>query len=243
MLSIEERKRYERQLKIADFGESRQEKLKKSKVFLSGVGGLGSVISMYLTAAGVGTLRIVDDGDVELSNLNRQILYCDKDIGENKVKVSKKVLECLNHNVNIEEINDRIDDDNAIKLVENSDVIVDALDNYTTRYILNKVALKNKVPFFFGAVSGFQGMVTTFLPGETGCLRCMVPRPPSPSIVPVMGVTPAVIGCIQATEIIKYITGIGKLLSNRLLVFNGLNLKFDEIIFRKNLNCPDCGNN
>jgi adenylyltransferase/sulfurtransferase len=241
MLNREERNRYDRQLRIEDLGEVGQEKLKRSKVFISGLGGLGSVITLYLTAVGVGVLRVVDEGEVELSNLNRQILYCDKDIGKKKAKVAKKVLERLNPYVKIEGIAERIKESNAVKLVEDSNVIIDALDNYATRYILNKVALRNRIPFFFGAVSGFRGMVTTLLPGETGCLRCIVPHPPPPSLFPIIGVTPAMIGCIQATEVIKYITGVGKLLSNRLLLFNGLNLKFDEITFKKNLNCPDCG--
>ena len=241
MLSREERNRYDRQLRIEDFGEAGQEKLKGAKVFVSGLGGLGSVITLYLAAAGVGVLRVVDDGEIEFSNLNRQILYSHKDIGQKKAKVAKQVIERLNPYVKIEEIAERIQENNAVKLVEDSNVIIDALDNYATRYILNKVALRNRIPFFFGAVSGFRGMVTTLLPGKTACLRCIVPHPPPPSLSPIIGVTPAMIGCIQATEVIKYITGVGKLISNRLLLFNGLNFKFDEITFKKNLECPDCG--
>jgi molybdopterin-synthase adenylyltransferase len=241
MLSKEERTRYNRQLLISGIGKAGQEKLKRSKVFVSGLGGLGSVITLYLTAAGIGTLRIVDKGKVELSNLNRQILYDSDDIGKRKAEAAKKKLEHLNPNIKIEAMAQTITERKAIDLIDNSDVIVDALDNYPTRYILNRISLIKKVPFFYGAVRGFQGMVTTLLPGETGCLRCLVPNPPRSSLCPVIGITPAMIGCIQATEVIKYITGVGKLLSNRLLLFNGLDLKFDEIIFKKNLNCPDCG--
>jgi adenylyltransferase/sulfurtransferase len=241
MLSKEERTRYSRQLLIPDIGKAGQEKLKSSKVFVSGLGGLGSVITLYLAAAGLGTLRIVDKGKVELSNLNRQILYGSDDLGKKKAKAAKRKLERLNPNIKVEAMVRTITERNAIDLIDDSDIIVDALDNYATRYILNRVALRKKVPFFYGAVRGFQGMVTCIIPGKTGCLRCLVPTPPAPSLVPIMGVTAAIIGCIQATEVIKYITGVGKLLSNRLLLFNGLNSKFDEIRFKKNMNCPDCG--
>jgi adenylyltransferase/sulfurtransferase len=240
MLSKEERERYSRQLLIADIGKAGQEKLKSSKVFVSGLGGLGSVITLYLAAAGVGSLRIVDKGKVELSNLNRQILYGSGDIGKRKAEAAKKKLERLNPNVKIEAIARTITERNANDLIDDSDVIVDALDNYPTRYILNRVALRKKVPFFYGAVRGFQGMLTSIIPGKTGCLRCLVPTPPAPSLVPIMGVTPAVIGCLQTAEVIKYIVGIGELLMNRMLLFDSLNLKFEMITFKKRETCPDC---
>lgn len=240
MLSRDEKDRYYRQLKIENFGEAGQEKLKGSKVFISGLGGLGSIITVYLAVAGIGTLRIIDNGRVELSNLNRQILYCDEDLGKQKAEAAKKKLELLNPHIQIEAFTETITEATAIKLIENSDLIVDTLDNYPTRYILNRAALSKKIPFFFGAVSGFRGMVTTIIPGQTGCLRCIVPTPPPPSFFPVIGITPAMIGIIQATEVIKYIIGLGKLLKNRLLVFNGLNLKFDEVAFKRSLNCPEC---
>jgi len=243
MLSRDEKDRYDRQLRIENFGEAGQEKLKGSKVFISGLGGLGSIITAYLAAAGIGILRIVDNGKVELNNLNRQILYCHEDLGKQKAEEAKKKLELLNPHIQIEAFTETITETTAIKLIGNSDLIVDALDNYPTRYILNRAALNKKIPFFYGAVRGFQGMVTTIIPGRTGCLRCIVPTPPPPSFVPIIGVTPAIIGCIQATEVIKYITGIGNLLANRLLLFNGLNLKFDEFTFKNNLTCPDCGEN
>ena len=240
MLSGEERTRYSRQLLIPDIGKAGQEKLKSSKVFVSGLGGLGSVITLYLAAAGVGSLRIVDKGKVELSNLNRQILYGSGDIGKRKAEAAKKKLERLNPNVKIEAIARTFTERNANDLIDDSDVIVDALDNYPTRYILNRVALRKKVPFFYGAVRGFQGMLTSIIPGKTGCLRCLVPTPPAPSLVPIMGVTPAVIGCLQTAEVIKYIVGIGELLMNRMLLFDGLNLTFEVITFKKRETCPDC---
>jgi molybdopterin/thiamine biosynthesis adenylyltransferase len=233
---------YGRQLLISDFGEAGQERLKNSKVFVSGLGGLGSIITLYLVAAGIGTLRIIDKGKVEISNLNRQILYNYDDIGKKKAEAAKIKLERQNPNSKIEEIAGTITERNAVKLIDNSDLIVDALDNYPTRFILNRVAVRKKIPFFYGAVRGFQGMVTTIYPGKTGCLRCLVPTPPAPSLVPIVGVTPAIIGCIQATEVIKYILGIGELLLNRVLLFNGLNFRFELITFKKREACPDCRN-
>jgi adenylyltransferase/sulfurtransferase len=241
MLSKEERTRYSRQLLITDIGKAGQEKLKSSKVFVSGLGGLGSVITLYLAAAGVGTLRIVDKGKVELSNLNRQILYGSDDIGKRKAEAARKKLERLNPNIKIEAMAQTITERNAIDLIDDSDLIVDGLDNYATRYILNRVALRKKIPFFYGAVRGFQGMLTSIIPGKTGCLRCLVPTPPAPSLVPIMGVTPAMIGCLQTTEVIKYIVGLGELFMNRMLLFDSLNLKFEVITFKKRETCPDCG--
>jgi len=240
MLSREERTRYSRQLLIPDIGRVGQERLKNSKVFVSGLGGLGSVITLYLAAAGVGTLRVVDKGKVELSNLNRQILYGSDDIGKKKAEAAKKKLKRLNPHIKIEAMAQSITERNAIDLIDDSDAIVDALDNYPTRYILNRAALKKRIPFFYGAVRGFQGMLTSIIPGKTGCLRCLVPTPPTPSLVPIMGVTPAMIGCIQTTEVIKYIVGIGELLMNRMLLFDGLNLTFEVITFKKRETCPDC---
>jgi molybdopterin-synthase adenylyltransferase len=240
MLSKEERTRYSRQLLITDIGKAGQEKLKNSKVFVSGLGGLGSVITFYLAAAGVGTLRVVDKGKVELSNLNRQVLYGSDDLGKKKAEEAKKKLKRLNPHVKIEAMAQSITERNAIDLIDDSDVIVDALDNYPTRYILNRAALKKRIPFFYGAVRGFQGMLTSIIPGKTGCLRCLVPTPPARSLVPVMGVTPAIIGCLQTTEVIKYIIGIGELFMNRMLLFDGLNLTFEVITFKKRDTCPDC---
>ncbi len=241
MLSKEERTRYSRQLPVTGFGEAGQERLKNSRVFVSGVGGLGSIITLYLVAAGVGALRIVDRGKVELSNLNRQILYGNDDLGKKKVEVARIRLEQLNSNVKIEAIAGTITKRNVSRLTEGCDLIVDALDNYPTRYLLNKAALEKKIPFFYGAVSGFQGMATTFLPGKTGCLRCLVPSAPAPSRVPIIGVTPAIIGCIEVNEVMKYLLGLGELLTDRLLLFNGLSFTFELIRLKRRETCPDCG--
>jgi len=241
VLSKEELERYKRQIVLEGFGEAGQEKLKGSKVFVAGAGGLGSAITMYLTVAGVGSLRIVDNDKVELSNLNRQVLHWDEDIGKPKVKIAQRKLKRLNPNIKVEVINETITEDSVIKLIGNSDLILDALDNYPTRYILNKAALVKNIPLFHGGVHGFDGVATTIIPGKTACLRCLFPSPPPSFNIPVIGVIPAIIGCIQATEAIKYIVGVGELLTNRLLFFDGLSTKFNEVSLKRNPNCPDCG--
>jgi len=241
MLTPEELERYERQILIEGFGEKGQERLKQSKVFVAGAGGLGSPVSIYLIAAGVGTMRIVDHDRVELSNLNRQVLHWDEDVGKTKIDSASDKLKRLNQNVKIEAIEETITEANVSKLVAGFDLIVDAMDNLPTRYILNKAAIENNLPFFHGAVYGFEGRATTIIPGETACLKCLYHGVLPGEKFPVIGVTPAVIACIQATEVIKYIVGIGELLTNRLLVFDGLDMKFTELKVRKDPDCEHCG--
>jgi len=241
VLSKEELERYQRQIVLEGFGEAGQEKLKRTKVFIAGAGGLGSVIATYLAAAGVGSLCIADNDAVELSNLNRQILHWYEDIGKPKTEVAKAKLKRLNPDVKVEIITETINEANVIDFIGNAELILDALDNFPTRYILNKAALVRNIPFFHGAVHGFDGMVTTIIPRKTACLRCVFPSHPPPSTTPVIGVTPAIIGSIQATEAVKYIVGIGQLLTNRLLIFNGLSCKFNEVSLNRNPACPDCG--
>jgi len=240
MLTTDELERYDRQIMIEGFGEEGQEKLKQAKVFIAGAGGLGSTVSLYLTTAGVGTIRIVDHDRVELSNLNRQILHWDKDIGERKVDSASDKLRQLNKGVKIEAIGETITEANASQLVADSDLIVDAMDNLPTRYLLNKTALDKGIPFFHGAVYGFEGRAMTIIPGKTACLMCVYRGAVPEGKFPVIGVTPAAIGCIQAMEVIKYIVGIGELLTNRLLIYDGLNLKFNEFSVRKDPNCKHC---
>jgi len=241
MLTTEERDRYDRQIMIRGFGEEGQEKLKRAKVIIAGSGGLGSPIAIYLAAAGVGTIRIVDHDRVELSNLNRQILYWDKDIGRNKVDSATEKLSQLNQGVKIEPVGETITEANVSRLVAGFDLIVDAMDNLPTRYLLNKAAIENHIPFVHGAVHGLEGRATTIIPGKTACLRCIYRGLPPQEKFPVIGVTPAVIGCIQATEAIKYIVGIGEPLTNRLLVYDGLNMKFTELTVKRDPNCENCG--
>ncbi len=241
MLNEDERERYDRQIQIREIGEGGQEKLKRAKVIIAGGGGLSSPTSIYLAAAGVGTIRIVDHDRVELSNLNRQILHWDKDIGRNKVDSAAEKLSQLNQEVNIEAIEETINEANVSRLVAGFDLIVDAMDNLPTRYLLNKAAIENHIPFIHGAVYGFEGRAMTIIPGKTACLKCVYRGLIPEEKFPVIGVTPAVIGCIQATEVIKYIVGIGKLLANRLLVYDGLSMKFTELVVKREPNCEHCG--
>ena len=241
MLTPEEKQRYDRQIMIPGIGEIGQEKLKKARVVIAGSGGLGSPISFYLTAAGVGTLRIIDNDRVELSNLNRQILHWDKDIGKAKATSAREKLTQLNKNVMIETIDTIIDETNVSKLVAGFDVIVDAMDNMPTRYLLNKAAIEHRIPFVHGAVSGLEGRAMTIIPGKSACIRCLYHATPPKKKFPVLGTTPAIIGTIQATEVVKYLTGIGTLLTNRLLIYDGLNMKFTELSVVRNPNCEHCG--
>ena len=241
MLTTNELERYDRQIMIKGFGEEGQEKLKRAKIFIAGSGGLGSPASIYLAAAGVGTIRIVDNDRVELSNLNRQILHWDEDIGKWKVDSALEKLKRLNKGVEIEATKATITEANVSQLVADFDLIVDAMDNLPTRYIVNKAALERNIPLFHGAVYGFEGRAMTIIPGQTACLRCLYRGVFPQEKFPVIGVTPAVIGCIQATEVIKYIVGIGELLTNRLLIFDGLDMKFKEFKVKKDPSCEHCG--
>jgi len=242
MLTTNERERYDRQIMIKGFGEEGQEKLKRAKIVIAGGGGLGSPSSIYLAAAGIGTIRIVDHDRVELSNLNRQVLHWDNNIGRRKVVSAAEKLSQLNQGVKIEAIDEMITEANVSQLVAGFDLVVDAMDNLPTRYLLNKAALEKDIPFFHGAVYGFEGRAMTIIPGKTACLECVYHGATTPEEkFPVIGVTPAIIGCIQAAEVIKYIVGMGELLTNRLLVYDGLNLKFTELKVKKDLNCKHCG--
>jgi adenylyltransferase/sulfurtransferase len=241
MLTPSERERYDRQIMIGEIGQEGQEKLKRSRVVIAGAGGLGSPIAIYLTAAGIGMIRMIDHDQVTLSNLNRQILHWEEDIGRKKVDSARTKLRSLNSAVEIEAIAETVTEGNVSQLVDGCDVIVDAMDNLPTRYILNRCAIQKNIPFFHGAVNGFEGRVMTIIPGETACLRCMYRGPVPQEKFPVMGVAPAIIGIIQATEVIKHLVGIGKLLTNRLLIYDGLKVTFSEFTVDKNPNCDHCG--
>ncbi len=240
MLTRNELERYDRQIMIEGFGEAGQEKLKRARVFIAGAGGLSAPVSTYLVAAGVGVIRIVDYDRVELSNLNRQVLHWEDDIGRRKADSATEKLKKLNQEVTIEAVAEMITEANVSQLVAGFDLIVDAMDNLETRYLLNKAALDQNIPFFHGAIYGFEGRAMTIIPGETACLRCVYRGVTTKGKFPVIGVTPAVIGCIQAAEVIKYIVGIGKLLTNRLLVYDGLNMEFREFKVKKDPNCEHC---
>jgi adenylyltransferase/sulfurtransferase len=238
MLSKRELARYKRQILIPEWTQSGQENLKKARILVAGAGGLGSAILTYLAVAGVGKIRVIDGDIVELSNLNRQVLHSDKDIGRSKVDSAKEKLEALNPDISVEAIKEIITKDNVFELVGDYP-IVDAMDNLPTRLLLNRVAVKKNLPLFHGAVYGFEGRATTVIPGKTACLRCLY-QGVIPGKTPVVGVTPAVIGCIQATEVIKYILGTGELLADRLLIYDGLSMRFSEVKLKKDPNCSEC---
>jgi len=239
MLSERERERYKRQILL--FGEEGQERLKKAHIFIAGAGGLGSPVSIYLAVAGVGTITIVDMDTVDQSNLNRQILHSDRDIGRKKTVSAIAKLQDYNPDITINAIDTTITADNIHELVGRADGIVDAMDNYPVRYLLNRVALEKKIPFFHGGIRGFYGQATTILPGTTPCLECVFPKAPPKEVFPVIGATPGVIGTVQATEVIKYLTQQGGLLAGRLFIWDGLSAKAEEIALERNPACPACG--
>lgn len=240
MLTPSELQRYQRQIMLKGFGEEAQEKLKKAKVFIGGVGGLGSPAALYLAAAGIGTLRIVDSDAVELSNLNRQVLHWTRDIGKTKVDSAREKLAELNPEIHLEAIHEKITADNVSALVAGCDAIVDAMDNLAVRYLLNETAIALNLPYFHGAVYGLEGRAMTILPGKTACLMCIYQGVNISQKVPVVGTSPGIIGCIQATEVIKYLTGMGELLTGRLLIYDGLNMRFDEVKVNRNPSCRHC---
>jgi adenylyltransferase/sulfurtransferase len=241
MLTEDELTRYDRQIMMKGIGKDGQEKLKKARVFVAGAGGLGSPVSIYLAVAGVGTIRLVDHDTIELSNLNRQILHGDGDLGKRKVDSATQKLQNMNKDIAVAAVAEMITEENVSKLVGDCDLIVDATDNLPTRYVLNRAAIEKNIPFFHGAVYGFEGRATTIIPGKTACLWCIYQGRITEGKFPVIGVAPAVIGCLQATEVIKYITGIGELLTDQLLIYDGLNLEFTKLEVKRDPNCQHCG--
>lgn len=236
-----DRDRYERQMMIDGFGEKGQEKLKSTTALVAGAGGLGSPVSIYLAAAGVGRIRIVDRDKVELNNLNRQILYYEGDIGESKASVSGKVLSRINGDIEVEPICRKIDDATVEDIVGGCDLIVDCLDNYETRYALNRAAVNKEIPFFHAAVEGMKGQATTIFPGETPCLKCIVPSsPPSQGNFPILGATAGMLACVQVREVIRHVVGLGARLKNKLLLI-GENEDFEKVKVSKNPQCGVCG--
>jgi molybdopterin-synthase adenylyltransferase len=241
LLTADELTRYDRQLLVRGLGEEGQRRLTKARIVIAGAGGLGSPAAIYLAAAGIGKMRIIDHDEVELSNLNRQILHWESDIGRKKVTSAAEKLGRFNSAVEVEAIAEKLTEKNAPELVNGFDLIVDAVDNLPTRYLLNRIAVNMNLPFFHGAIHGFEGRVMTIIPRESACLGCVYRGSVPPGKIPAIGVTPAVVGCIQATEVIKYVVGIGRLLTNRLLVYDGLGMQFTELKVERDPHCAFCG--
>ena len=226
---------------ISGFGLEGQERLKNATVFIAGAGGLGGPVAFYLAVAGVGHIILVDMDVVDPSNLNRQILHWDENVGQKKVESGAAKLRRLNPEVRITALDVTIDDRNVYELTKDANVIVDAMDNYQTRYLLNKASLTHNIPFVHGSVWGLGGQLMTIVPGKTPCLSCLVHEAPPKEVFPVLGATPGVIGTLQVTETIKLITGIGKPVLNRLILYDGEFMNFHEVSIEKDPYCPICG--
>ncbi|MGQ4833548.1 MAG: HesA/MoeB/ThiF family protein [Candidatus Asgardarchaeia archaeon] len=239
-LSSSELERYSRQIMI--LGEDGQLKLKKSTVAIVGVGGLGSPIALYLTAAGIGHIILVDSQYPELSNLNRQILHWEPDLKKKpKVESAKEKLQKLNSTVKVTTYNVKLDENNISQILGDADVIVDALDNYETRYLINKYCVDTKKPLVHAAVEGMFGQITTIIPGETPCLKCIIPTAPtSVEPFPILGTTAGLLGLLEANEVIKLIVGTGDLLKGKLLLVDLERNDFVTVPVQRNLNCPVC---
>ena len=250
VLTPEQRSRYSRHLLIPEVGEDGQQRLLDARILLVGAGGLGSPASLYLAAAGVGTLGIVDADVVDESNLQRQIVHSTDRIGEPKVLSAKRTLEALNPDVRVVPFEERLTSENVERILADGwDVIVDGADNFPTRYLVNDASVWHGIPVVHGSIFPFEGQVTVFAPGEGPCYRCLFPQPPPAELAPscaeggVLGVLPGIIGSIQANEALKLVLGRGDSLAGRLLLFDALGTTFDEVNVRRDPYCPVCGDN
>jgi molybdopterin/thiamine biosynthesis adenylyltransferase/rhodanese-related sulfurtransferase len=247
VLDKEQQIRYSRHTMLPEVGEAGQIQLLKSRVLLLGAGGLGAPASVYLAAAGVGTLGMVDDDVVDLSNLQRQIIHAQDRIGMAKVESAKRTLAGLNPDVKVVPHKLRLASDNIMAILKDYDLVVDGADNFPTRYLLNDAALKLGKPVVHASIYRFEGQVTAFIPEKGPCYRCLYPAPPPPDMAPscqeagVLGVLPGIVGSIQANEAIKILLGIGQSLAGRLLIFDALKTKFRELRLRRDPACPTCG--
>ena len=248
-LTDAQRSRYSRHLLIPEVGEAGQAKLLKAKVLLIGAGGLGSPAALYLAAAGVGRLGIIDDDTVDESNLQRQILHANDRIGMAKTESAKKTIAGLNRDVVVDEYRLRLNRDNAMELFAKYDLVLDGSDNFGTRYLVNDTCVLLNKPNVHGSIFRFDGQATTFIPGKNGnpCYRCLFPEPPPPELAPscqeagVLGVLPGIIGVIQAVETVKVILGVGEPLVGRLLLYDALEQRFREVKYARDPHCPACG--
>jgi len=248
VLSSEQRSRYSRHLLIPEVGEDGQQRLLDGRVLLVGAGGLGSPAALYLAAAGVGTLGIIDEDVVDESNLQRQIIHATDRLGEPKVLSAKRTIEALNPDVRVRPYEERLTSDNVDRILgEGWDVIIDGADNFPTRYLLNDASVWHGIPVVHGSIFRFEGQVTLFSPGAGPCYRCLFPQPPPPELAPscaeggVLGVLPGIIGSLQANEALKLILDRGDTLAGRLLLFDALGTTLDEVTAQRDPYCPVCG--
>jgi sulfur-carrier protein adenylyltransferase/sulfurtransferase len=246
VLSPEQRERYSRHLLIPEIGLEGQTKLLESKVLLLGAGGLGSPTALYLAAAGVGTLGVVDDDEVDLSNLQRQVIHTTDRIGVPKVDSAEQSITAINPDVNVVKYQTRLDASNILEIIDGYDVIVDGVDNFPTRYLLNDATVRLGIPVVSASILGFDGQLSVFKPHDGPCYRCLYPVPPPAELAPscgangVLGVLPGTMGLLQATEVVKLVTGAGEPLIGRLLLYEALGATFTELKVRRDPECPIC---
>jgi molybdopterin/thiamine biosynthesis adenylyltransferase/rhodanese-related sulfurtransferase len=245
-LTKEQRERYSRHLLVPEIGLEGQLKLLQSKVLLLGAGGLGSPVALYLAAAGVGTLGLVDDDEVDLSNLQRQVIHTTERLGVHKVDSAEESIKAINPDVNVVKYKTRLNAENIMEIIDGYDVIVDGADNFPTRYLLNDASVRLDIPVVSASILGFDGQLSVFQPHEGPCYRCLYPVPPPAELAPscgangVLGVLPGTMGLLQATEVIKLVTGAGEPLVGRLLLYEALGATFTELKVRRDPECPVC---
>jgi molybdopterin/thiamine biosynthesis adenylyltransferase/rhodanese-related sulfurtransferase len=246
VLTREQKERYGRHLLLPEIGAEGQAKLLNAKVLLLGAGGLGSPTALYLAAAGVGTLGIVDDDEVDLSNLQRQVIHTTDRIGTPKVESAAKTIAALNPDVEVVQYRTRLDASNIMEIIDGYDVIVDGVDNFPTRYLLNDATVRLGIPVVSASILGFDGQLSVFKPHDGPCYRCLYPVPPPAELAPscgangVLGVLPGTMGLLQATEVVKLVTGAGEPLVGRLLLYEALGATFTELKVRRDPECPIC---
>jgi sulfur-carrier protein adenylyltransferase/sulfurtransferase len=246
VLSAEQKERYGRHLLLPEVGPEGQARLLDAKVLLLGAGGLGSPTALYLAAAGVGTLGIVDDDEVDLSNLQRQVIHSTRTVGTPKVDSAEAAIAALNPDVSVVKYPVRLDSSNIMEIIDGYDVIVDGVDNFPTRYLLNDATVRLGIPVVSASILGFDGQLSVFKPHDGPCYRCLYPVPPPAELAPscgangVLGVLPGTMGLLQATEVVKLVTGIGEPLIGRLLLYEALGATFTELKVRRDPDCPIC---
>ena len=247
MLTDEQIERYSRHIMLKEVGGKGQERLFSSRVLIIGAGGLGSPIALYLAAAGIGTIGIADADDVDLSNLQRQVIHCTPDVGKPKVESAREKMEAINPAARVRTYREWVRAVNVMGIIRDYDFVIDATDNFAAKFLINDACVLSGIPYSHGGILQFDGQTMTVRPGESACYRCIFPEPPPKdagltcSRAGVIGVLPGVVGTIQATEAIKFLLAKGDLLTNRLLTYNALTMKFREIPLKRNSACPICG--
>ena len=248
-MTPEQKERYSRHILLPEVGMEGQQKLLDAKVLIVGAGGLGCPVALYLAAAGVGRIGIIDFDKVDATNLQRQVLYNTEDIGKLKVDVAKKRIKALNPDIQVDTYPEPLNNDNALQLFDQYDLVIDGTDNFATRYLVNDACVLTDTPNAYGSIYRFEGQVTLFATEGGPCYRCLFPDPPNPGEVPncaeggVLGVLPGIVGIAQATEAIKWIIGKGTPLQNRLLIYDALDMQWKELRVKADPDCPICGKN